>query len=195
MHRFSADLVRPLKSPRGEIPGRIPSRFIDDRGQHIGAVSREPLACHRMFSQCLHKLLRSLFKKVRVFDSDLFSPCVIYDNRFQPFRSHHRSHSSPSCMAGRSPVGAGDSDTGHSHLHLPGRPGGANLVAAVPPTLLSLIPPVKGLLAPMESLPELAAVVPVKSPGAITSLLCWPIGLHVGETSLFTTMDVSPRPP
>ncbi len=55
-------------------------------------------------------------------------------------------------------------------------PNFAIIPALVPPTLLSLIPPVKGLLAPQEFLPLFAAVVPERSPGANTSLLFGPRG-------------------
>src|SRR5512135_704037 len=67
--------------------------------------------------------------------------------------------------------------------------------AAVPPALLSLIPPVSGLLKPADRRPELAAAVAVKRPGANTSLLYLPSGSQVGGTSLATTVDVKARPP
>jgi len=40
----------------------------------------------------------------------------------------------------------------------------ASFVPAVPPTLLSFIPPVSGLLAPIDNLPEQVNGVPAKSP-------------------------------
>src|SRR5512136_1965610 len=67
--------------------------------------------------------------------------------------------------------------------------------AAVPPALLSLMPPVRGLLKPAERRPEFAAAVAVKRPGENTSLLYLPNGAHIGGTSLATTVDVRARPP
>jgi len=66
--------------------------------------------------------------------------------------------------------------------------------AKVPPVLLSLIPPVSGLLAPQERRPELAALVPERKPGAKISLLFLPSGWQVGLTSLATNVEVRPRP-
>ena len=68
----------------------------------------------------------------------------------------------------------------------------ANLLATVPPALLSLIVPVNGLLAPIDILPEHGALVPANKPGAITILLSLPNGLHNGFTSclLYTSRCV-----
>ena len=63
------------------------------------------------------------------------------------------------------------------------------------PALLSLIVPVSGLLAPAESLPEFAHMVPVSNPGAKISLLYLPRGSQVGFTSWDTMVDVKPLPP
>jgi hypothetical protein len=52
----------------------------------------------------------------------------------------------------------------------------AIICAEVPPALLSLMPPVKGLFEPTESRPEFEATVPVSKPGANTSLLFGPSG-------------------
>ncbi len=71
----------------------------------------------------------------------------------------------------------------------------ANIWAAVPPTLLSLMPPVSGLLAPQERRPELEAEVPERRPGAKTSLLLGPRGWQAGGTSLATMVEVRARPP
>src|SRR5512133_4393705 len=71
----------------------------------------------------------------------------------------------------------------------------ANIWAAVPPTLLSLMPPVSGLLAPADRRPELDAAVPESSPGANTSLLLGPRAWQVGGTSFATMVDVRARPP
>jgi len=48
-------------------------------------------------------------------------------------------------------------------------PSRASFWPAVPPTLLSLMPSVKGLLLPIESLPDEDAFVPANKPGAIQS--------------------------
>src|SRR5664279_5541822 len=74
-------------------------------------------------------------------------------------------------------------------------PSHANSCAAVPPELLSLIPPVSGLLPPAERRPDWAAGVPVRRPGANTSLLFGPRGWQVGGTSAATMDEVNPRPP
>src|SRR5208283_502193 len=50
------------------------------------------------------------------------------------------------------------------------------LTKGAAPVLLSLMPPVSGLLAPQESRPELAALVPERKPGAKISLLFFPKG-------------------
>src|SRR5512136_2752897 len=65
----------------------------------------------------------------------------------------------------------------------------------VPPALLSLMPPVRGLLKPAHKRPELAAAVAVSKPGANTSLLYFPNGAQVGGTSLATTVEVKALPP
>jgi hypothetical protein len=57
------------------------------------------------------------------------------------------------------------------------------------------MPPVRGLFKPIESLPEFAALVPERIPGAMTSLLCFPKGSQVGITSFATTIEVRPLPP
>jgi hypothetical protein len=59
----------------------------------------------------------------------------------------------------------------------------ASICAAVSPALLSLMVPVSGLLAPAERRPEFAAAVPLRSPGANTSLLLAPRAWQVGGTS------------
>ncbi len=64
-----------------------------------------------------------------------------------------------------------------------------------PPQLASLTPPVRGLLPPMESLPELDRLVPPKSPGAKMSLLFGPRGSHWGGTSVSSIFAMSARPP
>ncbi|MBP1628865.1 MAG: hypothetical protein H6Q00_3340 [Holophagaceae bacterium] len=71
----------------------------------------------------------------------------------------------------------------------------ASIRAAVPPALDSLMPPVRGLLAPADKRPELAAEVPVSIPGAKTSLLFGPRGWQDGGTSWATTVEVRARPP
>ena len=71
----------------------------------------------------------------------------------------------------------------------------ASICAAVPPELLSLMPPVSGLLAPAESRPELAAGVPVRRPGAKQRMFWGPRGWQVGGTSAATMVEVRPRPP
>ena len=58
--------------------------------------------------------------------------------------------------------------------------------ATVPPTLLSFMPPVKGLFAPMENREEFTREDPLKNPGAKTSLFSGPSGSHFGGTSLLT---------
>ena len=71
----------------------------------------------------------------------------------------------------------------------------ANIWAAVPPTLLSLMPPVSGLFAPADRRPELDAAVPDSRPGANTSLLLGPRAWQVGGTSFATMVEVRARPP
>ena len=71
----------------------------------------------------------------------------------------------------------------------------ASILAAVPPALDSLMPPVSGLLAPAEMRPELAAAVPESRPGANTSLLLGPSAWQVGGTSAATMVEVRARPP
>ncbi len=65
----------------------------------------------------------------------------------------------------------------------------------VPPALLSFIPPVKGLFAPMDTRLVLTRLVPLKTPGAMISLLSGPRGSHVGGTSALIIVEVSPLPP
>ncbi|KAF5040287.1 hypothetical protein DSECCO2_535060 [anaerobic digester metagenome] len=67
--------------------------------------------------------------------------------------------------------------------------------AAVPPELLSFIPPVSGLLAPTDKRPEFAAFVPANRPGANTNLFLLPNGLQVGSTSSEIIVEVNPLPP
>ncbi len=74
-------------------------------------------------------------------------------------------------------------------------PSFAREYATVPPTLLSLMPPVSGLFAPTERRPVFTKVVPVKYPGAKISLFSLPRGSVVAGTSLFTIIEVSARPP
>jgi len=57
------------------------------------------------------------------------------------------------------------------------------------------MPPVSGLLVPMESRPDIEAAVPLNIPGAITSLLSAPSGWHKGGTSLAMMVDVRALPP
>ena len=78
---------------------------------------------------------------------------------------------------------------------IPAIPSLPSLTAAFPPTLDSLMPPVRGLLAPTESLPEFAHVDPESSPVATTSLFFGPSGWQRGGTSLATMLDVRPLPP
>jgi hypothetical protein len=61
----------------------------------------------------------------------------------------------------------------------------------VPPELLSLMPPVRGLLAPTEMRPDWTAVVPLRRPGAKMSLLLFPRGWQVGFTSFATNVEVA----
>ena len=61
----------------------------------------------------------------------------------------------------------------------PNRP---SLCPAVPPTLASLIPPVNGLFPPMDSRPELGALVPARRPGATINGFSPERGWTVGET-------------
>jgi hypothetical protein len=59
----------------------------------------------------------------------------------------------------------------------------------------SFMAAVRGLLAPMEIRPELAATVPERRPGGMTSLLFGPGGWQVGGTSAAIIVEVRPRPP
>jgi hypothetical protein len=68
-------------------------------------------------------------------------------------------------------------------------------MAVIPPPLLSFIPPVKGLLAPMEVLLALDTLVPVNSPLAIISLFSLPKGSHRGFTSFSIIFAINPLPP
>ncbi len=74
-------------------------------------------------------------------------------------------------------------------------PSRAKSCAACPPAFASLIPPVRGLLQPTERRPDIAAMLPLSMPGAITSLLSSPSGWHSGGTSLDTIADVRALPP
>ncbi len=71
----------------------------------------------------------------------------------------------------------------------------ARSIAAMPPELASLIVHVSGLLAPADNRPEHGAPVPVKLPGASTSLLAAESGWQWGGTSSATSAEVKPRPP
>ena len=68
-------------------------------------------------------------------------------------------------------------------------------IAAMPPELASLIVCVSGLLAPADNRPEHGAPVPVRRPGASTSLLAADSGWQCGGTSWATSAEVKPRPP
>jgi len=57
------------------------------------------------------------------------------------------------------------------------------------------MPPVRGLFAPIEIRPEVGAVVPDRTPGAITSTLSGPSGSQVGSHSRVRILAESPRPP
>src|SRR5680860_165547 len=90
-----------------------------------------------------------------------------------------------------------------THFLSPGSP--SNMMAATPrrpsfweacpPTLDSLMPPVRGLLAPTDSREELGDVVPASNPGAMTSLLAIPSASVLGSTSLLMMAEVRALPP
>jgi hypothetical protein len=63
------------------------------------------------------------------------------------------------------------------------------------PALDSLIPPVRGDLAPAEMRLELGAAVPVTIPGQKASLLKGPRGWARGGTSAEMMEEDNPRPP
>ncbi|MPN41243.1 hypothetical protein SDC9_188785 [bioreactor metagenome] len=68
-------------------------------------------------------------------------------------------------------------------------------MAVIPPPLLSLIPPVSGLLAPMLILFALETVVPVKKPFSIIILFSVPRGSQRGFTSFNMIFAIRPLPP
>ncbi len=73
----------------------------------------------------------------------------------------------------------------------------ANLSSAPknPPELEQAIAPVNGLLVITEYLPEVDAIVPVKGPVAMISLLSGPSASQVGSTSSVRYFEASPRWP
>ena len=65
----------------------------------------------------------------------------------------------------------------------------------MPPAFASLMPPVSGLLPPMEMRPLVGAAVPAITPGAITSTLSGPRGSQAGSHSFSRIFAESARPP
>src|SRR5262245_26916801 len=70
-----------------------------------------------------------------------------------------------------------------------------SLWPSCPPTLASLMPPVRGLLVPMETRPEVVTAVPPRRPGARISLFSGPSGSQRGDTSWFKISAERARPP
>ena len=63
---FTAEFGRAVKLPGGKIIGRIPARFVDHIGQHVGTVSRQALTTDRMFFKSLYKGLVGFAEFVRI---------------------------------------------------------------------------------------------------------------------------------
>ncbi len=114
-------LAPPAKTAGLEVVGRVAAGLVEDVGQDVGAVGRQPLAGDRVLAQPLDELAVGVAVGVRILGRAVLAAGVVEDDRLDLFRAHHRADAAAAAVAGGAQLRVGAGDGGAQQQPLAGR--------------------------------------------------------------------------